>query len=173
MADADARPEGEENPPKGGKKKLIIIIAAAVLVLLAGGGAAFFFLMGGDDASDPSAPAAVAQKEAIYVKIRTLEGRPMFVASLENPNGNRHFMQVYAEAKTRHPESEQLLNQHMPLIVARLNTLFTTSNAPALRSVDGIRTLQQDATELVNRLLQDRGGEPGVEIVLFTNFVMQ
>lgn len=170
MADEDARPEGEENAPKGGKKKLIIMIAAAVLVLLIGGGAAFFFLMGGEESAEPAAP---VQKEAIYIKIRTLEGRPMFVASLENPSGNRHFMQIYAEAKTRNPESEQLLNQHMPLVVARLNTLFTTSNPSALRSVDGIRTLQNDATELVNRLLQDRGGEPGVEIVLFTNFVMQ
>ncbi len=169
MADTDERPEGEE-APKSGKKKLIIIIAAVVLVLIAGGGAAFFFLMGGDDSDET---VSSAQREAIYVKVRTLEGRPMFVASLENPGGNRHFMQIYAEAKTRDPEVEQLLNQHMPLVVARLNTLFTTSDPNALRKVEGIRTLQNDATELVNRLLQDRGGEPGVEIVLFTNFVMQ
>ncbi|MCD8513624.1 MAG: flagellar basal body-associated FliL family protein [Nitrincola sp.] len=170
MADKDERPEGEESAPKSGKKKLIIIIAAAVLVLAAGGGAAFFFLMGGEESTEAAAP---VQREAIYVKIRTLEGRPMFVASLENPGGNRHFMQIYAEAKTRDPAVEQLLNLHMPLVVARLNTLFTTADANALRSVEGIRQLQNDATELVNRLVQDRGGEPSVEIVLFTNFVMQ
>ncbi|KDE39599.1 MAG: flagellar basal body-associated FliL family protein [Nitrincola lacisaponensis] len=171
MAEEDARSEGGEAAPKGGKKKLIIIAAAVLLVLLIGGGAAFFFLSGGDDESARSS--APVQREAIYVKIRTLEGRPMFVASLENPDGNRHFMQIYAEAKTRDPAVEAVLNQHMPLIVARLNTLFTTADPRALRSVDGIRTLQRDATELVNRLIQDRGGEPGVEIVLFTNFVMQ
>lgn len=170
MADKDARPEGDESAGKGGKKKLMIIIIAAVLVLAAGGGGAFFFLMGGEESQETAAP---VQREAIYVKIRTLEGRPMFVASLENPNGNRHFMQVYAEAKTRDPAVEQLLNQHMPLVVARLNTLFTTADPNALRNVEGIKRLQGDATELVNRLVQDRGGEPGVEIVLFTNFVMQ
>lgn len=170
MADADDRPEGEEIAPKKGKKKLIIIIVAALIVLGAGGAAAFFFLMGEKEPEEPAAPVI---QEALYIKIRTLEGRPMFVASLENPGGNRHFMQIYAEAKTRDPQVEQLLNQHMPLVVARLNTLFTTSDPNVLRTVDGIRTLQNDATELVNRLVQDRGGEPGVEIVLFTNFVMQ
>lgn len=170
MAEKDERPEGEESAPKSGKKKLIIIIAAAILVLAVGGGAAFFFLMGGDESAEPAAP---VQQEALYIKIRTLEGRPMFVASLENPGGNRHFMQIYAEAKTRDPQVEQIINQHMPLVVARLNTLFTTSDPNVLRNVDGIRALQNDATELVNRLVQDRGGEPGVEIVLFTNFVMQ
>lgn len=170
MADEDALPEGEEAPKKG-KKKLIIIAVAVLLVLIAGGAGAFFFLMGGEEEVEETA--APVQQEAIYIKIRTLEGRPMFVASLENPDGNRHFMQIYAEAKTRNIETEQLLNQHMPLVVARMNTLFTTSNPSDLRTVDGIRTLQNDATELVNRLLQDRGGEPGVDIVLFTNFVMQ
>lgn len=170
MADKDERPEGEESAPKRGKKKLIIIIAAVVLVLAAGGGAAFFFLMGDDEPVEPETP---VQQEALYIKIRTLEGRPMFVASLENPGGNRHFMQIYAEAKTRDPQVEQLLNQHMPLIVARLNTLFTTSDPNVLRTVDGIRALQNDATELVNRLVEDKGGQPAVELVLFTNFVMQ
>lgn len=171
MAEEDARSEGGDTTPKSGKKKLIIIIVAVLLVLMIGGAAAFFLLSGGDD--EANNPSVAVRQEAIYIKIRTLEGRPMFVASLENPDGNRHFMQIYAEAKTRDPAVEALLNQHMPLVVARLNTLFTTSDPRALRSVEGIRALQNDATELVNRLIQDRGGNPGVEVVLFTNFVMQ
>ncbi|WP_200881996.1 flagellar basal body-associated FliL family protein [Nitrincola sp. A-D6] len=131
-----------------------------------------FFLLSGNEEEADMATENV-QPEAIYIKIRTLEGRPMFVASLENPDGNRHFMQIYAEAKTRDPAVEQVLNQHMPLVVARLNTLFTTADSKALRSVEGIRALQDEATALVNRLIEDRGGSAGVEVVLFTNFVMQ
>lgn len=170
MADEDVQADAAD-APKSGKKKLIIILAASLLlVLIAGGGAAYFLLGSGDEADSA---AQNVQREAIYIKIRTLEGRPMFVASLENPGGNRHFMQIYAEAKTRDPEVERVLNQHMPLVVARLNTLFTTADPVALRSVDGIRALQNDATALVNRLIEDRGGPAGVEVVLFTNFVMQ
>ena len=172
MADEDVQADATA-APKGGKKKLIIILAASLLlVLVVGGGAAFFLLSGGEDEADVAAEEDV-QTEAIYIKLRTLEGRPMFVASLENSDGKRHFMQVYAEAKTRDPAVEQVLNQHMPLVVARLNTLFTTADSQALRTVDGVRALQNDATDLVNRLVEDRGGVAGVEIVLFTNFVMQ
>lgn len=170
MADQDAQVDATV-VPKSGKKKLIIILAVAILLVLVAGGAAFFLLSGSEEKAGSSAQSV--QREAIYIKIRTLEGRPMFVASLENPDGNRHFMQIYAEAKTRDPEVEKVLNQHMPLVVARLNTLFTTADSRALRSVDGIRALQIDATDLVNRLIEDRGGAAGVEIVLFTNFVMQ
>lgn len=172
MADEEVQADAAA-APKSGKKKLIIILAASLLlVLMVGGGAAFFLLSGSEEDVDSTAAQNV-QPEAIYIKIRTLEGRPMFVASLENQDGNRHFMQIYAEAKTRDPAVEILLNQHMPLVVARLNTLFTTADSTALRSVDGIRALQNDATELVNRLMEDRGGPAGVEVVLFTNFVMQ
>lgn len=170
MADEDVQADAATAPKKGKKKLIIILVASLLLVLLVGGGAAFF-LLGGDDKADSAAQNV--QRDAIYIKIRTLEGRPMFVASLENQAGNRHFMQIYAEAKTRDPDVEVLLNQHMPLVVARLNTLFTTADSKALRSVDGIRALQNDATELVNRLMEDRGGPAGVEVVLFTNFVMQ
>ncbi|WP_417583422.1 flagellar basal body-associated FliL family protein [Nitrincola sp.] len=171
MADEDVQADAAA-VPKSGKKKLIIILAASLLLVLIASGAAFFLLSGSGDESEEVAVENV-QTEAIYIKIRTLEGRPMFVASLDNPDGNRHFMQIYAEAKTRDPAVEQVLNQHMPLVVARLNTLFTTADSKALRSVEGIRALQNDATALVNRLIEDRGGVPGVEIVLFTNFVMQ
>lgn len=170
MADEDAQADAAE-VPKSGKKKLVIILAAAVLLVSIAGGAAFFLFSGSKDESRSAAQNI--QREAIYIKLRTLEGRPMFVASLESQGGNRHFMQIYAEAKTRDPEVERILNQHMPLVVARLNTLFTTADSKALRSVDGIRALQNDATDLVNRLIEDRGGSPGVDIVLFTNFVMQ
>ncbi|QEW05465.1 flagellar basal body-associated FliL family protein [Nitrincola iocasae] len=170
MADKDAQADAAP-VPKSGKKKLIIILAASLLLVLLVGGAAFFLLSGGEDETEVAAENVPT--EAIYIKLRTLEGRPMFVASLENPDGNRHFMQIYAEAKTRDPAVEQLLSQHMPLVVARLNTLFTTSDPKALRSVEGVRVLQNDATALVNRLVEDRGGVAGVEIVLFTNFVMQ
>lgn len=166
---ADDKQADETGAAKPGKKKLILIIAAAlVLVLAVGGGAAFFLLSGGErEVRDPG------PREAIYVKLRTLEGRPMFVASLQAQSGQRHFMQIYAEAKTRDPRIEEALNSHMPLVVARLNTLFTTADAQVLRTVDGRRELQQQATEEVQRLMQEKAGDPGVEIVLFTNFVMQ
>jgi len=164
--------DNNENKGKGSNKKLIIILAAVVLLLVVGG-AAFFLLMGGDKSSEASAK-PVTPSEAIYVKVRTLEGRPMFVAGMQNAAGTQHFVQVYAEVKTRNPAVEVVLNTHMPLFVARLNTLFTTSNPDSLRTVEGVRALQQEATELVRRLVNERGG-PGdaVEIVLFTDFVMQ
>lgn len=170
MADNDTT----ETEPKKSKKKLIIIIVAALLALSLAGGAAYFFLMGGDETEEMAEEVDTdIQQDAIYVKLRTLDGRPMFVASLVSASGSRHYMQIFAEAKTRDLQVETILNEHMPLIVARLNSLFTTANPDELRRVEGIKNLQQQATDLLNRLVMDRGGPAGVEMVLFTDFVMQ
>jgi flagellar protein FliL len=158
---------------KGSSKKLIIIIALAAVLVLGGGGAAAWFFLSGSSSEDPDAPKVEVKRPAIYVKLRTLEGRPMFVASMQSSSGQRHLMQIYAEAKTRDPAVEQALNQHMPLVVARLNTLFTTADPESLRLVEGKRALQQQATAIVQEVMSDKAGNSGVEIVLFTSIVMQ
>lgn len=172
MAEKDAT-DGDSKV-RGGRGKLIIIVLAAAVLLLGGGGAAFFLLSG--DASTENAEVqtvAPVRHEAIYTKIRTLEGKPSFVVTLQSSDGKRHYMQAFVEAKSRDPLVDETLQQHMPLIVARLNALFASQVFEELQTVEGLQALQQEATALVQSIMQEKIGQPGVEIILFTNFVMQ
>ncbi|SEG58268.1 flagellar basal body-associated FliL family protein [Marinobacterium lutimaris] len=169
MAD-DAQSEGQG--AKGSKKKLFIIIALVALLVIGGGGAAAFFLLGGDS-QEAAAPVEPVRKEAIYTKIRTLEGKPMFVVTLQAEDGKRHYMQAYIEAKSRDQEVADALTLHMPLIVARLNGLFSTQTFEHLMTIEGKQQLRTEATDLVKSILREKIGRPGIESILFTNLVMQ
>ncbi|MBT00669.1 MAG: flagellar protein [Oceanospirillaceae bacterium] len=172
MAEEAEKDSAEQGGGKS-KKKLIIIIVLALLIVLGGGGAAAFFLLGGDPSPEEAASAEPARKDAIYTKIRTLEGKPMFVVTLQSDDEARHYMQAYVEAKSRDQEVVDALELHMPLVVARLNTLFSTQKFETLMTIEGKRAMREQATETVQSIMQDKIGRPGIETILFTNLVMQ
>lgn len=171
MADEKAA----EAPAEGGKskKKMIILIAVGAILVAALGAGAAFFLLGGGEEEAAAVPAEPVRKEAIYTKVRTLEGKPNFVATLQSQDGKRHYLQAFVEAKSREQDVADALTLHMPLIVARLNNLFAQQSFEALQTIEGKEKLRQDSTELVQGILQEKIGKPGVERILFTNFVMQ
>ena len=176
MADEEQNSgENAEVEAKSGKKKLIIIIAGVVLLLILGGGAAAFFLMSGEAPAEAGVDeqSSVPKVDAIYTKVRTLEGKPMFVVSIGSDDGKQHYMQLYVEAKSRDEAVDEALQQHMPLVVARLNAHFSDQSLKTLMKVGGKRAMQQQATEIVKEILQDKIGQPGIESILFTNIVMQ
>ncbi|GAA0787766.1 flagellar basal body-associated FliL family protein [Marinobacterium sediminicola] len=160
---------------KGSKKKLIIILALAAVLLLGGGAGAAYFLLSGDEAAEQTSQAVAepVRHEAIYTKVRTLEGKPSFVVTLQSADDKRHYLQAFVEAKSRNPVVDEALKLHMPLIVARLNALFSAQSFEDLQSIEGKKALRNEATALVQSIMQEKIGEPGVETILFTNFVMQ
>ncbi len=168
---AEEKPAGDaEEAPKKSKKMLIIIIAAVVL-LLGGGGAGYFFLMGSSEGEEEIVEEV--QLPAVYTNIRTKSGRPMFVSTLLSDDDRTHYLQAYIVAKSRDADVGPALEKHMPLIVSRLNTMFSTQEFVKLSTIQGKQKLREDATNLIQQILKQRIGKKGVEEVLFTNFVMQ
>lgn len=171
-----AEEQAAEEATEGGKskKKMIIFIAlGAILVAALGAGGAFFFLSGNSEEAAAEVPVEPVRQAAIYTKVRTLEGKPSFVATLQSNDGKRHYMQAFVEAKSRDQAVADALTLHMPLIVSRLNALFASQQFEALQSVEGKQQLRDASTELVQSILQEKIGKPGIEMILFTNFVMQ
>ena len=164
----DKTEEGQEAPPKS--KKMLIIIIAAVVVLLGGGAAGYFLLMGGEQEEEI---VEEVRLPAVYTKIRTKTGRPMFVSTVLSDDDRAHYLQAYVVAKSRDPLVAPALEKHMPLIVSRLNTMFSTQEFAKLSTLEGKQILREDATKLLQKLMQERIKISGVEEVLFTNFVMQ
>jgi len=172
--------EEQETGAEGGEKKssklkLIIIAVLALVVVGGGGAAAALFFLGGDSepAAEEAAPAEPVRAEAIYTKVRTMGGKPMFVVTLQSSDNRPHYMQLYVEAKSRDQAVADALTLHMPLIVSRLNNLYSTQDFRTLQTVEGKEALLESSTDLVREIMQEKIGKPGVETILFTNMVMQ
>jgi flagellar FliL protein len=165
MAVEDIEPEA----PKGKSKLLIIIIA--VVVLLVGGGGAAFFLMGSDDAAETQ---QAAQQEVVtptdpvaYVNI----AQPF----LFNVTGDKkdRLVQIKVQLMVRGSENENLARYHSPLIESSLLSTFASATVDQLRTVNGRVELRDKATDDIKASLNRAVGQPVIERVLFTDFVMQ
>lgn len=167
--------EAVEDGGGSSKKARLLMVAVVLVALLAGGGgvAAIFMFAGGGEAQVGEAPAPAVKARAIYTKIRTLEGQPMFVVTLASEDGKRHYLQTHVEAKSRELEVADTLALHMPRVVGLLNALFSTQRFEPLQTQDGKLQLRSEALLVVQNFMQEKVGRPGVEALLFTSFVMQ
>ncbi len=167
--------EAAESKPKNSNKLVIILLALVVLLVAALGGAtAWYFLLREDAGAQSAAEVSPQKQEAIYVKLRTMGGKPYFLANFSNEKVSpQRFLQVYAEARTREPEVKEALEKHMPLIVHSLTTLFSSQSLATVQTAEGKEMLRTMATEKVKEIMQNEINKPGIEEVYFTNFVMQ
>ncbi|EGA71350.1 flagellar basal body-associated protein FliL [Vibrio sinaloensis DSM 21326] len=161
--------EVETEAPKG-KGKLIIIIVAVVVLLLGGGGAAFF-LMGSDE---PAAEEAAAQEEVVvstepvaYVNI----AQP-FIFNVTGDKRDR-LVQIKVQLMVRGTENENLARYHSPLVESSLLSTFASATVEQLRTANGRIELRDKATEDIKASLSRAVGQPVIERVLFTDFVIQ
>lgn len=161
--------EIETEAPKG-KGKLIIIIVAVVVLLLGGGGAAFF-LMGSDEGASEE---AAAQQEVVaptdpvaYVNI----AQP-FIFNVTGDKRDR-LVQIKVQLMVRGTENENLARYHSPLVESSLLSTFASATVDQLRSTTGRVELRDKATEDIKASLTRAVGQPVIERVLFTDFVIQ
>lgn len=170
--------EDAEAPKSGGKGKLIIIVAA---VLLLGGGGAAYFMMGGD--SDAVESATVEGEVTNPDKADEAVGEaklPAIYVSIPNgilaqlPSGNKMTtLQIQVDMVVRSKDAAEALMKHMPLIENDLLLFFSSADAKELKTVEGKNNLRQGALKIVQKIMQEKTGKPGVEKVLFSGFVMQ
>lgn len=179
MADDDELAlEEQETAGGGGKKKLIIIGVAALLVLLAvGGGAYWYFFMNVEPEVAEDGTEVVEEEsgglfasgpgKALYHKLK-----PKFTTTFE-ANSRQRYMQVEITLLTRDEEVLPELVTHQPLIRNALVLLLANQDYLALQTVEGKDDLRLAATAAVQEILNREIGKPGIERVLFTDFVMQ
>lgn len=161
--------EIETEAPKG-KGKLIIIIIAAV-VLLAGGGGAAFFLMGSDDSAE-TAQTAQQQVAAPVDPVAYVNIPQPFLFNVTGDKKDR-LVQIKVQLMVRGSENENLARYHSPLIESSLLSTFASATVDQLRTANGRVELREKATDDIKASLNRAVGQPVIERVLFTDFVMQ
>lgn len=175
MAEENEEQQAEAGKPAGSKKNLIIIIAIVVVALTASIGGTLFVLGFFDSSPTDEVGTDVAAEEApsnkpaaaIYFPIK-----PAFVINFPS-KGRQRFLQVDVTVLTRDIAIFDAMQTHMPLIKNRLNMLMSSEVYEELQTSEGKELLRQKALQALQDIMQAEVGEPGVEEVLFTNFVMQ
>lgn len=166
MADQDLELDVAPDEEKKSSKMLLIIIV--LVVLLGVGGGAAFFLLGGDDEATEAEPAAEVMKPAIYLPLR-----PSFVVNFMNAGGKTRFLQAEVTLMGRDPAIMASLENHMPLIKSKLVEVFGTQDFEELRTPDGKESLRQIALEELQAMFTEELGDPAIEKIYFTIFVLQ
>ncbi|MFN3237931.1 MAG: flagellar basal body-associated FliL family protein [Pseudomonadales bacterium] len=181
MADDDVLEAEEQESTGGSKKKLIIIAAAALVLLLAiGGGVYWFFFAGSDEPELAEDGTELSAEEGegggLFAsgpgKAQYHVLKPKFTTTFE-ANGRQRYMQVEITLMTRETDVIAALVKHQPLIRNALVLLLAQQDYLELQTMEGRASLRTAAVTTVQEILQQEIEKPGIEQVLFTDFVMQ
>jgi flagellar FliL protein len=97
---------------------------------------------------------------------------PPFIINFED-QGMLRYLQIGLSVMSRDKEVIDAVNNNMPQIRNDLILLFGNQKMEILNSSEGKEKLRAQALELVQTILDREIGEPGVEAIYYTAFVMQ
>ncbi|WP_455203267.1 flagellar basal body-associated FliL family protein [Kaarinaea lacus] len=164
MAEAEA-----ESPPKSSTLKIVLIIF--IPILLIGSTLAGLYLGGvfggGGEEEDVEEVETSVEGPATYIPLD-----PAFVVNFAQSDKAR-FLQVTAEVMTRDPLVEEQIKIHMPVIRNNLVLLLSSQTYDSVSTLEGKEALREEALEVVQGILEEETGDPGIEAIYFTSFVMQ
>lgn len=174
VADGEmAIPAGATPVKKGGG--LATLLVAVLLSVGASAGVSWFLMQQAvAELKAAAAPegedvAAAPQPKAppVYMPLE-----PAFVVNLEDPSGLR-FLQMQMEVMGRDAKLLEGSRQHMPRIRNALLMLLGQQKIDELATREGKERLQAAVLAEIRKILQEETGQPVVEAVYFTSFVMQ
>ncbi len=107
------------------------------------------------------------QKIALYQKLE-----PTFVVNFQAEESLR-FLQVTVELMARDEKVIAAVEQHMPVIRNNLIILFSSQDFTTISTRVGKERIRAQVLSEIQKILKEKTGQPGVEEVYFTSFVMQ
>lgn len=179
MAEENETELAEEQPKR--RKKLFIALGAVLVVVIIAGVSLFLF----SDDSQPETPTDVADPADISRAATTgdsggrEEGTALYVGMprpfvFNVPGEERdRLVQIKVQLMVRGVDNEERAKRHIPLIEGTLLQAFSSMTAEELQSAAGKDKIRDLALEQVREVLQEVAGQPVVEQVLFTGFVLQ
>ncbi len=178
-----AQKDDAKAPAKKGSGAIKILLIVTGAILLVGGAVgATLFLTGalhksaageapvasaGAAHGSPHAAPAAFKQAPVYQPLD-----PPFIINFED-QGILRYLQVGLSVMSRDKLVIDAVNNNMPQIRNNLILLFANQKLEALTSNEGKEKLRDQALEQIQAVLNKEIGQPGVEAVYFTAFVMQ
>ena len=186
MAIDEQMEEGSGAAAKGKKSNLLLIILLVVTTLLLVAvsiSATLYFTgamnheaatqagtadaKGGEGGHGGDGEGEHAKSDPVYVEL----GDPLVVNFVEN--NQIRYLQVQMEVMTRDPAMPDKIKQHMPLIRNNLLMMLSDLDYATISSFSGKQKIRAEALAEVQNIMQEETGDPVVEELYFTSFVMQ
>lgn len=95
-----------------------------------------------------------------------------FVVNFEDQASLR-FLQIGLELMVKNPETIEALKDNMPVIKNTLILLFSSQDYQSISTREGKERIRAQTLSEIQKILKEKTGDPGVEAVYFTSFVMQ
>jgi|SRR5690625_3289048 len=159
--------ETEERPAPPPRRWHWLALAAAGVVLASVTVTTTLWWLMRDEPASAEAEVAEGPAPALYAPLRGPLLAHYTVGS------RQRYLQVAMTALTRDPEVVDAIEVHLPLLRNHLLVLLGSRSFEELYEEEGRTRLSEQARDLVNDLLRQEIGRPGVEAMLFTEFVMQ
>lgn len=166
----EAELEAEAEKKKADKRRILILAGLGLLIaiLSVGGTLLGLHLMREPAEVEPSEePLEIPERPAIYYPLN-----PPLVVNF-NARGRQRLLQLEITLMLRDGTVINTIELHQPMIRNALVLLIGGHTYEELQTAEGKELLRQKALQEIQRLLEQEIGRPGVEQVLFTNFVMQ
>lgn len=168
-------PSGDENADdeavaKSRRRLWIWLAVAGVLLMVVSIGGTLTVIRMSAPAEDPATDPAVAatvRKPAIYYPMK-----PPIIVNF-SVRGRQRFLQAELTLLLRDGAVISAVELHQPMLRNALILLYGGQDYEQLQTAEGKELLRQATLQELQRLLQKEIGQPGIEQVLFTNFVMQ
>ncbi len=97
---------------------------------------------------------------------------PPIIVNIMDGQHIRH-MQVIIEIKLVDPANSDKIDLHRGPIRHELILLLSSQDAETISSALGKEQLRKDALEAIQKVMQELEGDPIVESLYFTNFIIQ
>jgi len=95
-----------------------------------------------------------------------------FVVNITN-EGGAAFLQVNAQFKVKNIELKQHLSSHLPAIQHTVMMVLSEQTASGIRTVKGKQKLREVTLKEIQEFLTAQIGDPIVEEIYFTGFIIQ
>lgn len=161
-------------PEAGSQKKLLLLIGIGLVIVgFSVGGTLFALkLLGGPasqqvDTVEEQEALPEPTRPAIYYPIK-----PPIVVNFD-VKGRQRYLQAELTLMMRDSNIISAVELHMPMIRNALLMLIGGQLYEEIQTAEGKELLRQQCLQELQSVLQREIGKPGIEQVLFTNFVMQ
>ena len=170
----------EEGAEEGRSKKTLIIIIVAALLILGGGGAgAYFFLLSGDDEGVGSDDVLSAERAEVATLIAEPEIGETLYHELENSFtvnilDSGKMMQVKLALRTPYGKEmmDKIVAHEFGMRAALLEELSKISEE-RITAIDFRKSAAEELRLVANSVLGEQKIYSGIDLVLFTEFLVQ
>ena len=166
-----AKKDGQTESEKSGSKRIVLVTILSLIVI--GSGAAYYFLVlaGPSSLVEDGDPVVEESEEPELLETLYLQLTDSFTIQLRDSGS---MMQVKLALRTPYgqPMVDEISAHEIGIRAALLERLSSVEGATA--SSENFRSLvEPDLRDAANAILEEQNVFPGIDLVLFTEFLMQ